>query len=62
MGIDHKPHIVNQQEEFVYFFDSRSGLKTFMRKESIKALPKVARFLRVLRFSPTGHVDRVGWA
>ena len=28
--------------------------------ESVNALPKVVGFLRVLRFLPTGKVDRVG--
>ena len=32
-----------------------------MWKESVNALPKVVGFLRVLRFPPTGNVDRVGW-
>jgi hypothetical protein len=39
-------------------FDSRYGL---MWKESVDALLKVVGFLRVLRFPPTGKVDRVGW-
>ncbi len=30
-------------------------------KESVNALPKVVGSLRVLRFPPTGNVDRVGW-
>ena len=30
-------------------------------KESVNALPKVVGFLLVLRFLPTGNVDRVGW-
>ena len=34
---------------------------TLMWKESVNALPKVVGFLRVLRFPPTGNVDRVGW-
>jgi hypothetical protein len=42
-------------------FDSRYGRMTLLWKESFNALPKVVRFLRVLRFSPTGNVDRVGW-
>jgi hypothetical protein len=37
--------------------DSRYGL---MWKESVNALSKVVGFLRVLRFPPTGKVDRVG--
>jgi hypothetical protein len=39
----------------------RSGLNTFTWKESVNALPKVVGFPRVLRFPPTGNVDRVGW-
>jgi hypothetical protein len=35
--------------------------KVSMRKESVNALPKVVGILRVLRFPPTGNVDRVGW-
>jgi hypothetical protein len=43
-------------------FDSRYGLMRLMWKESVNALPKVVMgFLRVLRFPPTGNVDRVGW-
>jgi hypothetical protein len=38
-------------------FDSRYEL---MWKESVNALPKVVGFPRVLRFPPTGKVDRVG--
>ena len=38
-------------------FDSRYGLT---RKESVNALLKVVGFLRVLRFPPTGKVNRVG--
>ena len=34
---------------------------TLMWKESVNALPKLVGFLRVLRFPPTGNVDRVGW-
>jgi hypothetical protein len=40
-------------------FDSRYGLMTPIWKESVNALPKVVGFLRVLRFPPTGNVDRV---
>jgi hypothetical protein len=33
-----------------------------MRKRvKVNALPKVVGFLRVLRFPPTGKVDRVGY-
>ena len=39
-------------------FDFRYGL---MWKESVNALLKVVGFLRVLRFPPTGNVDRMGW-
>jgi hypothetical protein len=42
-------------------FDSRYGLMTLMWKESVNVLPKVVGYLRVLRFPPTGNVDRVGW-
>jgi hypothetical protein len=38
-------------------FDSRYRL---MWKESVNALSKVVGFLQVLRFPPTGKVDRVG--
>jgi hypothetical protein len=34
---------------------------TLKWKESVNALPKVVGFLRVLRFPPTGKVDRVGF-
>jgi hypothetical protein len=30
-------------------------------KKSVNTLPKVVGFFRVLRFRPTGNVDRVGW-
>ena len=30
-------------------------------KKSVNALPKVVGFLRVLQFSTTGDVGRVGW-
>jgi hypothetical protein len=35
-------------------------LTTFGTLESVNALPKVAGFLQVLRFPPTGKVDMVG--
>ena len=35
-------------------------LATDSCEESVNALPKVVGFLRVLRFPPTGKVDRVG--
>ena len=34
---------------------------TYIRKESVNALPKVVGFRRVLWFSNTGNIDRVGW-
>jgi hypothetical protein len=37
-----------------------SILATDSCEESVNALPKVVGFLRVLRFPPTGNVDRVG--
>jgi hypothetical protein len=33
-----------------------------VKRVKVNALPKVVGFLRVLRFPPTGKVDRVGWA
>jgi hypothetical protein len=42
-------------------FDPHIGLMTLMWKELVNALPKVVGFLWVLRFPPTGNVDRVGW-
>jgi hypothetical protein len=38
-----------------------SGLTTLMWEEFVNALPKVVGSLRVLRFPPTGNVNRVGW-
>jgi hypothetical protein len=38
-----------------------SGLVTLMWEELVNALPKVVGSLRVLRFPPTGNVNRVGW-
>jgi hypothetical protein len=32
------------------------------KSEKVNALPKVVGFLRVLRFPPTGKVDRVGYS
>jgi hypothetical protein len=44
------------------FYSSVSALlMTLMWKELVNALAKVVGFLRVLRFPPTGNVDRVGW-
>jgi hypothetical protein len=37
-----------------------SILATDSCEESVNALPKVVGFLLVLRFPPTGKVDRVG--
>jgi hypothetical protein len=34
---------------------------TLFWKDDVNALLKVVGFLRVLRFPPTGNVDRVGW-
>ncbi len=34
---------------------------SYMKRVSQRSLPKVVGFLRVLRFPPTGNVDRVGW-
>jgi hypothetical protein len=44
------------------FLDSNSLfllLKGWQVWESVNAVPKVVGFLRVLRFPPTGEVDRV---
>jgi hypothetical protein len=45
----------------ILWLDSRCGLVTLIcEKKSVNALPKIVGFLRVLRFPPTGNVDRVG--
>ena len=35
-------------------------LAMYLCEETVNTLPKVVGFLRVLRFLPTGNVDRVG--
>jgi hypothetical protein len=32
-----------------------------VKRVKVNGLPKVVGFLRVLRFPPTGKVERVGW-
>jgi hypothetical protein len=44
----------------LYLWDRGFDFRDSLWKESVNALPKVVGFLRVLRFPPTGKVDRVG--
>jgi hypothetical protein len=46
----------NLNENFSMWLEPSSHVK----RAKINALPKVVGFLRVLRFPPTGKVDRVG--
>ena len=41
-------------------FSMRLEPSPHVRRVKVNALPKVVGFLRVLRFPPTGKVDRVG--
>jgi hypothetical protein len=41
-------------------FSMRLEPSPHVKRVKVNALPKVVGFLRVLRFSPAGKVDRVG--
>jgi hypothetical protein len=49
-----------QVQVSVRTFSMRFEPSPHVKRVKVNALPKVVGFLRVLRFPPTGKVDRVG--
>ena len=50
----------SQVQVSVRTFSMRLEPSPHVKRVKVNALPKVVGFLRVLRFPPTGKVDRVG--